>query len=565
MSYMIDQPNCSGCHRCRVECPVGAIRFKNAKYWIDPEKCISCGHCAEVCHNEAISNPDAPITPVTTHGTTELSCDVLVVGAGASGLSAAARAAEAGRSVIVLEKGKEIGGSAWYAHVFRSLWSHWHEAAGMTDPRDRVYQEFMEQTRGTVNGKLVRRILDADTDFINWLIDKHDLAKDFTFGPQPFGGHGITAAYDWEYNHKRIDTTIGPGGIGWWMTNKLLHIVEENGGKVLYHTPARELICDETGRITGVIAQDEGGEVKVSCKACIIASGAFTRNRDIMEKMQPKFYADGDGDGVHVFTHPNCTGDGITMCQAIGGDVDYHNRRVGMFGPMRHPFGTCSIAAGMAASFDVDRDGKLCDLPMIPGEVSPLADVPGRYIWGIADEKSVEVAMHRSMGRAPDVPGINMDALYQNWREELETELSWETMYRADTLEELAEKLHMPEDSIAKAAEAYAQSLDGQTENGPDGRPMPPKQPLGAEGPYYAVYKKMFHENALGGVVIDENTNVLRGGRPVPGLYAVGDGTRGIMVPGPVGVGYIEGTISALTFALTSGFVAGDEAAAYTA
>lgn len=54
-----------------------------------------------------------------------------------------------------------------------------------------------------------------------------------------------------------------------------------------------------------------------------------------------------------------------------------------------------------------------------------------------------------------------------------------------------------------------------------------------------------------------------RDGRPVPGLYAVGDGTRGIMVPGEVSVGYIEGTISALTFALVSGFVAGQEAAKY--
>ena len=51
----------------------------------------------------------------------------------------------------------------------------------------------------------------------------------------------------------------------------------------------------------------------------------------------------------------------------------------------------------------------------------------------------------------------------------------------------------------------------------------------------------------------------------MPGLYATGVGTRGVMMPGPVGVGYIEATISALTFALTSGFVAGKEAAAFTA
>ena len=301
--------------------------------------------------------------------------------------------------------------------------------------------------------------------------------------------------------------------------------------------------------------------VTVNCKACVVSSGAFTRNKEIMAKMQPKFYD--DGDGVHVFTHLGCTGDGITMCEKIGADVDYYNKRAGMFGPMRHPFGTCSIAASGAAAFDVDRDGNLCALPFAMGEVSPLADVPGRFVWGIADEKSVAAAMERSKGRAPDVPGIDMDALYNNWRAELDTELSWETMYKADTLEELAAKLKVPAENLIKANADYEEFLKHQPEPQPGGFPMPPKQTLD-EGPFYAIYKKMFHENALGGVVIDENTNVVRGGRPVPGLYATGDGTRGIMVPGAVGAGYIEGTISALTFALVSGFVAGTEAAEYT-
>lgn len=590
MPYVINQPICSGCHRCRVECPVGAIRFKNAKYWINPEKCIGCGHCATVCHNEAISDPDAAIPPVH-HEPTELSCDVLVIGAGASGLSAAAQAAEAGKHVIVLEKNKEIGGSAWYAHVFRSLWSKWHQEAGLQDPRDIVYQQFMRQTKGSVNGKLVRRILDADEEFINWLIEKHDLGKDFTFGPQPFGGYGITAAYDWDYNHKRIDTTIGPGGIGWWMANKLLSIVEHNGGQVLYHTAAKELKTDEAGQITGVIAQDDGGAVEITCKACVIASGSYTRNRELMNRFQPAFYDDGPQptDGVHVFTHPCCTGDGITMAEAIGADVDYYNKRSGMFGPMRHPFGTVSIAASGASAFDIDREGNYFEEQFTSGEVSPLAAVPGRYVWGIADEASVEAACKRSMGRAPDVPGIDMDALYRNWRQELDTELAWETMYKADTLDELAEKLHIAPEKLHQAAARYDASLkeerppmapppamdpddkmnwsitellEGKPGNAPGGWAPMEKKPLG-KGPYYAIYKKMFHENSLGGVVIDENTNVVRGGRPVPGLYAVGDGTRGIMVPGEVGVGYIEGTISALTFALVSGFVAGQEAASY--
>lgn len=65
--------------------------------------------------------------------------------------------------------------------------------------------------------------------------------------------------------------------------------------------------------------------------------------------------------------------------------------------------------------------------------------------------------------------------------------------------------------------------------------------------PFYAIKLKMFHENAVGGMTIDDHASVLKNGQPIPGLYAAGDTTRGIMIPGDVGVGYIEGVFTALT------------------
>jgi predicted oxidoreductase len=81
--------------------------------------------------------------------------------------------------------------------------------------------------------------------------------------------------------------------------------------------------------------------------------------------------------------------------------------------------------------------------------------------------------------------------------------------------------------------------------------------------PYYAVFMKMFQENAIGGMTIDENTNVLKEGKPISGLYAVGDNTRGIMLSGDVGVNFIESVVSAMTFAMNSGYLSAEKACEY--
>jgi succinate dehydrogenase/fumarate reductase flavoprotein subunit len=74
---------------------------------------------------------------------------------------------------------------------------------------------------------------------------------------------------------------------------------------------------------------------------------------------------------------------------------------------------------------------------------------------------------------------------------------------------------------------------------------------------------KMFHENSIGGMTIDENASVLKNGIPIPGLYASGDTTRGIMVSGDIGVDYLELVFSSLTMAYNEGYIAGTEAAKF--
>lgn len=576
MAYIIDQKNCSGCHRCRMECPAEAIRFKNDKYWIDPEKCVECGTCESVCHNGAISNPDMPKPAPEKHETVKLACDVCVIGAGGAGMVAAAKAQDMGAKVIVLEKNHEIGGSAWYATGFGVHFSKLHQEAGKPDNREKTYQQFLKKVEGyDVDAELLKRLFAANADWIDWMIDEHSFRELYEYNPKGFGPMSLRKKVTPPWNDRRIDAMIGPGGGGWLIPTTLLKDFTAKGGTVLCNTPAKELVTEDSGAVCGVTAEDAGGSYDISCKAIVVASGAFSRNKEIMDKMQPLFYDDEGKQPVHIFTCSTCTGDGITMCEKIGADVDYVNRRVNMFGPMRHPYPGVSLNIGNGPMFRTTGERYQMSFGMT--EVSDLAYDPKRYIWKIVDDANAQANIEAKIKQGRDDNGVDISWFLKDWRKVLQEEAEAEAVVMADTLTELAAKLDYDPVKFVNDIEDYNQSLlqpkkpmmppmdlGGDGEEG--GMPMmmmgPPAQPI-AKGPFYAVKMTMFHENSMGGMVIDKNANVLKQGRPIPGLYAAGDTTRGVMVPGDVGVQYIEGVFTALTYAFNSGYISGEEAAKY--
>lgn len=576
MSYVIDQKNCSGCHRCRMECPAEAIFFKNDKYWIDPEKCVSCGTCESVCHNGAISNPDSPKPQAAPHETIRMDCDVCVIGAGGAGMVAAAKAQDMGAKVIVLEKNHEIGGSAYYATGFGVHYSKLHQETGKPDNREKTYQQFLKKVEGyDVDAELLKRLFAANADWIDWMIDKHNFRELYEYNPKGFGPMTLRKKVTPPWNDRRIDAMVGPGGGGWLIPTTLLKDFTAKGGTVLCNTPAKELVTDANGAVTGVTAENAGGRIEIACKAAVVASGAFTRNKKIMDKMQPLFYDDEGKQPVHIFTCSTCTGDGITMCEKIGADVDYVNRRVNMFGPMRHPYPGVSLNIGNGPMFRTSGERYLMSFGMT--EVSDLAYDPKRYVWKIVDDANAQANIEAKIKQGRDENGVDISWFLKDWRKVLQEEAEAGALVIANTLTELGAKLDYDPVKFAADVEEYNRSLlepkkpmmplmdmGGDDEEG--GMPMmmmgPPAQPI-AKGPFYAVKMTLFHENSMGGMVIDKNTNVLKEGTPIPGLYAAGDTTRGVMVPGDIGVQYIEGVFTALTYAFNSGYISGEEAARY--
>ena len=570
MAYVIKQELCSACHRCRTGCPVQAIRFKNAKYWIDPEKCISCGKCVKVCHNGCISDPEHPAPAAPAHGKLVKECDVCVIGGGGAGLIAANKALDLGCSVIALEKMHEVGGSSWYAGGFRIHWCQKSAELGIEDNRKAKYEEFLEKVEHRVDPELLARMIEANEQFADWLIDEHDMLKDYEVKQGHMGpGPAVTifeARDAWYDAPKRIDRMIGPGEIGSYMAEHMSAEFLKNGGELLLKTSGKKLLTDADGKICGVLAQDEGGEVEIRCKAVVVAAGAFSRNKEMMDKFQPMFYDNAGKEPIHIFTGAGATGDGITMCDALGADIDYVNRRVNMFGPMRHPYPCASMAVYQNHDgFEIGSQGDLIHAHM-GVEVSALAKDPKWHGWKIVDDAICETAIAEAMQEPPQSKGMDLPKFQANWRAVFAEEELDRAIVSADTLEELAVKLEIPAELLVQEVAAYNASTSEPLVFPPDFPEfMKPKHPPMKieKAPFYAIKMKMFHENSIGGMTIDKNASVLKRGKPIPGLYAAGDTTRGIMVSGDIGVDYLEGVFTSLTMAYNEGYIAGTEAAGY--
>ncbi|MBQ9268330.1 MAG: FAD-dependent oxidoreductase [Oscillospiraceae bacterium] len=546
---------CSCCHRCRVLCPNGAITFKGTKYWIDPDKCVECGICEKNCHNAAIILPGAPVRAPELHEVEDTTCDVAVVGAGGSGLIAAVRLAQAGLSVVVLEKNREAGGNTWYAGGFHGHYSRYLKEAGEPDRRDETVAWIMEHTKGLLDGDLVHNAIYASADMMDFLIDHCDCAEDFTLGDTPFGGKGFRFQNRTGTKYKRIDASIGPGGMGSYIIEKLMGQCEKLQIPVRTSCAAEELRTTPGGAVCGVLARDPGGAVEIHCKAVVMAAGSYSHNPEYQNKANPRVME--CKDPAHLFSIPTCTGDGITMSEKIGAEIDWEHAKAMLIGPAHHPFGFAAVCITRENEVVlVNRDGKRwaseVDNTMSLREV--ILDQPDRICWAILDQGTLDYLAERLM-HSSRMDGEHAEII-SHYQEEVDAEAKMDTpVKKADTLEELANLMGVPAAEFA----AEIRNYNRMCEQGCDtqfGKPAEFLHPM-TQPPYYAFYEKMFQENAAGGIKTDAETRVLdQNGKVIPGLFAVGDNAAGLMLGTGIYAETLEREMSMFTWALTSGYMA---------
>jgi len=556
MAYVINQ-YCICCHNCKVECPASAIKFVKKKYEIDTEKCNECGHCEEVCAISAISNTSAKIAESKKHELRKLSCDLVVLGAGGSGLIAAVKAAQlTGKKVVVLEKAKKPGGNTNFAHGFMTFNSKWQQDAGVPDNRDEMLRRSMKTVLWRLDNKIMHNAVYTTGPFFDWLCELGGAEEGFKLVESTMLG---TNMIDYPYrrlaNLKCRDQAIGPGWAGTYLVQKMLEYCKKLGIEVLTENRAVELLTDPSGKITGVLADDPGGQAQVDCKACVLSTGGFGRSDEKLKKYFPEFF---EGETpIHRFSVPTNTGDGMDLGGKIGADIPYDNLCVNMFGPAHHPFSYCIYRFMLQPEVVyVNLNGKrwIDETAGLMGSRYRIAKQPKEISYAIVDENILQMLAQRLIDNPPD----RTDGwIFQDYRKEIEEELRLDTpAKRADTLEELAAQLEINVDAFVAEIKRYNEFCA----NGRDSDfYKDPKALVPIErGPFYAFYGGRFSEGAFGGVKVNENTEVInKQGQVIPGLFATGDAASANLLRDQLGV------ISELTWAVSSGYMAGCNVAKY--
>jgi fumarate reductase flavoprotein subunit len=451
--------------------------------------------------------------------------DVVVVGGGLGGLSAACRAAQLGLRAVVLERGTEpqYACNSRYSGGILHISQH-----NVNEPAESLQQVIAEATLGQADPELGRALALDARRAVEWL--RSEGAKYIRVGQIVWQQHvlapprPITPGLDWK--GRGPDVTL----------RTLESNLVARGGKLLRGMPARELMV-QGGRCIGVEAGEGDSRVQLQAKAVVLADGGYQGNLELVrshispapEKLMQRGPSTGIGDGLRM---ARALGAAVTRLDVFYGHMlsrdSFTNDKVWPY-PQLDELGTAGIVVDSRGERFTDEGlGGIYVANMIARLADPLST------WAVFDE-----AIWNGPGKGARIPA-NPNLVKAGG-----------TVHHAPTLAALAEILGVPAERFEVTVAGYNNALAaGRLESLNPRRSSTRIQALPvAKPPYYAVPLCAGITYTMGGIAIGPHGEVLRsGGGTLDGLYAVGATTGGL--DGGAEAGYVGGLIRAATFGI---------------
>ncbi len=452
---------------------------------------------------------------------TEMTTDVVVIGAGGTGLAAAASAHEQGAAVIVLEKLPFAGGStALSGGGISATGTRFQVAEGIEDTKQSWMDLWVErQAVGNPDGMYpdydrVDEFMDEAVVTTEWLVDY--IGHEYGF----IAGFGLDPVR--RLHFSKTDGTVGGGAA---LTANIDRFLRDEGVQILTETPARELITDDDGNVVGVVAENSDGEMVIHAKKVILATGGYAQSEDLLERFIPEVAGSTELSAAAVGT----TGDGIVMAEAVGAAL------------YEEPW---DIGLGTASKID-NTDSIMMDWSKVYVNSKGERFTNEQVHYAIATNEIIDA----------EEPWLIFDSSEANSElvAAVEAALPTEEAVKGGSFEELARMMGVPVGAFVGTMATF----NAGVKSGNDGMGKDPEFLVAVDtAPYYAlkIYPKTM--GTFAGVKTDELFRVVReDGSVINNLYAGGEMANKVLYNRV----YMSG--SAVQFALTSGRLAGKHAA----
>jgi len=442
--------------------------------------------------------------------------DVVVIGSGLAGCAAALEAAEAGRSVVVIEKMSQsrFGGNSYLAGGGFSLPVEDSETA-----RQHYVEDYDRYTLNRGNSAIFRLMAEHIHADLAWL-----------------KAHGIEMLNPVVRPPNRVSTSqVAPASFAGMpiFFRRMRALFEERGVELVFDTKAQQLIMNERGAVVGVRAVGRNGVVDYLGNSVVIATGGYAGNTTMLEA-----YSDPNAGAMMVRGIKHATGDGHLMAQAAGAGL---KNMGGLMALHIAAVDAVETAAGQPAalvpySISINRDGNrfLDESLGYVAHGKAVLQQPGQTTTLVLDQ-----AIRAEVG----------DGVFNTFSR------LGRPFFEADTLEELASLVGIPADKFVATVRAFNDAVaDGAAPGA-----TPAKRTLARKvetAPFYA-FSPLAPGITLtfGGIMIDERGAALEAdGRVIAGLFAAGEGAGGVFFEDYIGGG-------SMTNCLVMGRIAGREAA----